>query len=212
MSASGTPAVVSMPQTVTNGGMSAPTGQRVAITVAPMISSQPGAPGSPSSAAVAGAYGGGAAATQAGAAGKTKAGAGKKSTKNSTSTAPGTPPKKAGTSEIKSFIRKAAKTHGVNAKMLDEIARRESGYKTGVQNNWDSNAKKGTPSKGLFQFIAPTFKSFAASAKKANPELWKDLGPLNFNDWRQQTLAAAWAIKNGKGSHWATYGAAKASS
>jgi hypothetical protein len=57
----------------------------------------------------------------------------------------------------------------------------------------------------MFQFIEPTFNSFAPKAKKANPEAWKDLGELNWMDWRQQALATAWAIKNGLGSHWATY-------
>ena len=110
--------------------------------------------------------------------------------------------------EIKSYIATAAAAYGTDPKVLTEIARRESNFQAGAVNNWDSNAKKGTPSKGMFQFIEPTFKSYAASAKKANPAAWEGLGELNWLDWRQQALAASWAIKNGHGSAWATYKAA----
>lgn len=110
--------------------------------------------------------------------------------------------------EIKGFIEKAAAAYGTDPKVLTEVARRESNFQTGAVNDWDSNAKKGTPSKGLFQFIEPTFKSYAAQAKKANPQAWEGLGELNWLDWRQQALAAAWAIKNGHGSAWSTYKAA----
>lgn len=110
--------------------------------------------------------------------------------------------------EIKSYIAQAAAAYGTDPKVLTEIARRESNFQAGAVNNWDSNAKKGTPSKGMFQFIEPTFKSYAASAKKANPQAWEGLGELNWLDWRQQALAASWAIKNGHGSAWATYAAA----
>lgn len=37
---------------------------------------------------------------------------------------------------------------------------RESGGNPHAQNNWDVNAKKGTPSKGLLQVIDPTFKAY----------------------------------------------------
>lgn len=110
--------------------------------------------------------------------------------------------------EIQSFIAQAAQTYGADPKVMTEIARRESSFKTGVVNDWDSNAKKGTPSKGLFQFIEPTFKSYAAKAKAANPSAWASLGELNWNDWRQQALAASWAVANGHGSAWSTYKAA----
>lgn len=43
------------------------------------------------------------------------------------------------------------------------VAKRESNYQAGAVNNWDSNAKAGTPSKGMFQMIGPTFKAFAKS-------------------------------------------------
>ncbi|MFE1753865.1 transglycosylase SLT domain-containing protein [Streptomyces anandii] len=37
---------------------------------------------------------------------------------------------------------------------------RESGGNPNAQNNWDVNAQKGTPSKGLLQVIDPTFNAF----------------------------------------------------
>jgi hypothetical protein len=37
---------------------------------------------------------------------------------------------------------------------------RESGGNPGAQNNWDVNAKQGTPSKGLLQVIDPTFHTY----------------------------------------------------
>jgi hypothetical protein len=120
-------------------------------------------------------------------------------------TAPGNDTKDKG--EIQEFIAQAARTYGADPKVLTEMARRESGFQTGVVNDWDSNAKKGTPSKGLFQFIEPTFKSYAAQAKKDNPQAWASLGELNWNDWRQQALAASWAVAHGHGSAWSTYSA-----
>lgn len=110
--------------------------------------------------------------------------------------------------EIKNFIKTAASAYGADPKVLEGIAQRESNFKTDAVNNWDSNAKKGTPSKGMFQFIEPTFKSMAPKAKAAKPEAWAGMGEPNFADWRHQALVTAWAIANGQGSHWATYKAA----
>lgn len=43
---------------------------------------------------------------------------------------------------------------------MDLVARRESNYDANAENHWDSNAAKGTPSKGAWQFIAPTFAAY----------------------------------------------------
>lgn len=43
---------------------------------------------------------------------------------------------------------------------MDLVAKRESGYDALAQNNWDSNAAKGTPSRGAWQFIEPTFRAY----------------------------------------------------
>lgn len=41
------------------------------------------------------------------------------------------------------------------------VAKRESNYTSDAVNNWDINAQRGTPSKGMFQMIEPTFKAYA---------------------------------------------------
>ena len=41
-----------------------------------------------------------------------------------------------------------------------QIIQHESGGNPHAINNWDSNAEKGTPSKGLMQTIDPTFQSY----------------------------------------------------
>lgn len=116
----------------------------------------------------------------------------------------------ASSQEVNQFIQFAASAYGVNPTLLSEIARRESNFNTGdIANNWDSNAKKGTPSKGMFQFIEPTFKSFMPQAKQANPQAWQGVSE-NWTDWKAQALTTAWAISAGKGSHWSTYKAALA--
>jgi SLT domain-containing protein len=43
---------------------------------------------------------------------------------------------------------------------MDLVARRESNYNANAINDWDSNAARGTPSKGAWQFIAPTFAAY----------------------------------------------------
>lgn len=107
--------------------------------------------------------------------------------------------------EVNQFIQFAAQAYGVNPTLLSEIARRESNFNTGdIANNWDSNAKKGTPSKGMFQFIQPTFQSMMPKAKEANPQAWQGVSE-NWTDWKAQALTCAWAISDGKGSHWSTY-------
>ncbi|KZS73806.1 transglycosylase [Mycobacterium kansasii] len=43
---------------------------------------------------------------------------------------------------------------------LDLVAQRESNYNADAENHWDSNAVRGMPSKGAWQFIAPTFARY----------------------------------------------------
>ncbi|MCW2972520.1 MAG: peptidase [Thermoleophilia bacterium] len=127
--------------------------------------------------------------------------------------APSTPaaPAAAGASrgEVDTFISTAAAAYGADANVLSGIARLESGYDTtDIANDWDINAQNGTPSKGMFQFIEPTFNELAPAARAANPDAWGALGDLSWTDWRQQALTTSWAITNGYGSRWATYAAA----
>jgi hypothetical protein len=107
--------------------------------------------------------------------------------------------------QMKAFLKKAGEAYGVNPETLYYIAEKESGYDPGAVNDWDSNAKKGVPSKGLMQFIEPTFDSYAKDAREAKPELWEGLGGHDWMDWRQQAMATAWAISAGHGKAWATY-------
>lgn len=59
-----------------------------------------------------------------------------------------------------------------------KLVRRESNFDSTAVNNWDSNAQAGTPSKGLFQMIEPTFR---ANAKK---------GYGNFSNPLHQAISA----------------------
>lgn len=104
----------------------------------------------------------------------------------------------------------AAKQYGVDPGIIDGIAKYESGYRPDAHNAWDSNAQAGTPSRGIAQFIQPTFNAYAKEAAKANPNAWQKFGGKF--DWlnpQQQLLATAWAVANGKGSAWTTFDRAK---
>lgn len=65
-------------------------------------------------------------------------------------------------------IRKALDIKGIHdpaarsrwERGMDLVARRESNYNANAVNDWDSNAARGTPSKGAWQFIAPTFTAY----------------------------------------------------
>lgn len=65
-------------------------------------------------------------------------------------------------------IRKALDIKGIHnpaararwERGMDLVARRESNYDAYAVNDWDSNAARGTPSKGAWQFIAPTFAAY----------------------------------------------------
>lgn len=60
--------------------------------------------------------------------------------------------------DIKGIHDPAARTRWERG--MDLVARRESNYNANAINNWDSNAARGTPSKGAWQFIAPTFAAY----------------------------------------------------
>lgn len=121
-------------------------------------------------------------------------------------TSMGADPASMGTSapgDLPSMIAWAASMYGAKADGLLRIAQRESGMNINAHNAWDSNARKGTPSKGLFQFIQPTYNSMSAMAMAANPSAWAGVN----NSWldpKAQALTAAWAFTHGQGSHWAT--------
>ncbi|OIJ29053.1 peptidoglycan DD-metalloendopeptidase family protein [Staphylococcus sp. LCT-H4] len=89
-----------------------------------------------------------------------------------------------GESYTRSVIKKAQNILGGDYKgnyvlsNMMKLAKRESNYDSKAVNNWDSNAKAGTPSKGLFQMIEPSFR---ANAKK---------GYTNFSNPVHQAVSA----------------------
>ncbi len=105
--------------------------------------------------------------------------------------------------DMSSIIQAAAAAYGANPAGLLAVAKAESSLNPNAANNWDINAKNGTPSKGLFQFIEPTYNSMSAQAMAANPSAWAGVN----NSWldpKAQALTASWAFTHGQGSHWAT--------
>ncbi len=107
------------------------------------------------------------------------------------------------------LFKQAGSAYGTDPGLLLNMGRLESGLRPDAANNWDSNATKGTPSKGLMQFIEPTFSGYARHAKEANPAAWAGV-PMQWLNPKAQALAASWAIANGHGSAWTTYDRAKA--
>lgn len=69
---------------------------------------------------------------------------------------------------VQSAVKRGMSAAGVSgakwARGLVTIAYRESGYRKNAVNKTDSNAKRGTPSKGLMQVIGPTFKAYRAKS------------------------------------------------
>jgi SLT domain-containing protein len=69
---------------------------------------------------------------------------------------------------VQEWIKQAIEVlrqNGINVSEADaqriwQIIQHESGGNPNAINNWDSNAAKGTPSKGLMQCIDPTFDSY----------------------------------------------------
>lgn len=70
----------------------------------------------------------------------------------------------------------------------------ESGGNPRAINKWDSNAKKGTPSKGLMQVIDPTFKSYARKGYNKNiyDPMSNILASLRYAKSRYGSLAKAY--------------------
>ena len=78
----------------------------------------------------------------------------------------------AGVEQWKSTVIRALKMEGQysadNVKRTLYQMQTESGGNPKAINNWDSNAKKGTPSKGLMQVIDPTFNAYARPGYNKN--------------------------------------------
>ena len=70
----------------------------------------------------------------------------------------------------------------------------ESGGNPKAINNWDSNAKKGIPSKGLMQVIDPTFRAYALAPHNKNiyDPLSNMLAAIRYTVSRYGSLAKGW--------------------
>ncbi|MCG1477416.1 peptidoglycan DD-metalloendopeptidase family protein [Staphylococcus epidermidis] len=60
----------------------------------------------------------------------------------------------------KSILGGRYKSSYITEQMM-RVAKRESNFQAGAVNNWDSNARAGIPSKGMFQMIEPSFRAYA---------------------------------------------------
>lgn len=77
------------------------------------------------------------------------------------------------------LVLTALKMVGQPASLLPVVLRRmnqESGGNPKAINNWDINAKNGTPSKGLMQVIDPTFNAYAGKLRKRG--VWDPLANI----------------------------------
>jgi hypothetical protein len=75
----------------------------------------------------------------------------------------------------------------------------ESGGDPGIVNDWDSNAKRGTPSIGLMQVILPTFNTHAAELRdRGQRDPFANLvASMRYAKKRYGSLAAAYGRKGG---------------
>lgn len=97
----------------------------------------------------------------------------------------------------------AAKMHvsisGADISHIMNVIKHESGGNAHAINNWDSNAKKGTPSKGILQFIDPTFRSYAMPGHTNIYSPFDQLLAM-FNDttWRSDLTLGGWGPTGGR--------------
>lgn len=103
-----------------------------------------------------------------------------------------------GTNQWKGIATKALKMTGnyssANLNALLYQMSTESGGNAKAINNWDSNAKRGTPSKGLMQVIDPTFKAYAQKGYASNiyDPLSNILASINYTKSRYGSLLKGW--------------------
>ncbi|MCD9060717.1 peptidoglycan DD-metalloendopeptidase family protein, partial [Staphylococcus chromogenes] len=113
-----------------------------------------------------------------------------------------------GASYARSVIKQAQnilggkyKSSAITEHMM-RLAKRESNYDANAVNNWDINAQRGTPSKGLFQMIQPTFASNALSGyRNFNEPVHQAISAMRYivarYGWGGFPRAAAYAYKTG---------------
>lgn len=102
------------------------------------------------------------------------------------------------------MIKKAAAKMKVSVSAGDiahilNVVQHESNNQAHAQNNWDSNAQAGHPSKGVLQFIDGTFNKYAMPGHN---DIWKPFDQLlaMFNDtsWRSDLTLGGWIPHGGR--------------
>ena len=103
-----------------------------------------------------------------------------------------------GVARWRSVIERAARVMHVSLSKADlahilNVTAHESGGNPKAVNGWDSNAKAGTPSKGVIQFIQPTFDHYAVKGHH-NILNGYDQYLAMFNDktWRRDLTLGGW--------------------
>jgi len=116
----------------------------------------------------------------------------------------GSLPKGSGVERWRGTVVEALKLVGQSTSkaMQDIVLRRmnqESGGNPRAINNWDVNARRGTPSKGLMQVIDPTFRAYARSPYNRN--IWDPMSNITASMYyalsRYGSLPAAYNRKGG---------------
>lgn len=111
---------------------------------------------------------------------------------------------KIGGSVSESLVKAAAammhtSVSGGDVSHILNVIKHESGGRANAINLWDSNAKKGTPSKGILQFIDSTFRKYAMPG---HTNIWNPLDQLlaMFNDtsWRSDLTLGGWGPAGGR--------------
>ena len=87
----------------------------------------------------------------------------------------------------------------VNALLIQ--MQHESGGNPNAINNWDINAKRGTPSKGLMQVIDPTFRAYALAPYNQNiyDPLSNMIASIRYTVSRYGSLYNGWTARGYKG-------------
>jgi TP901 family phage tail tape measure protein len=103
----------------------------------------------------------------------------------------------AGVQQWAGIAAEALRLTGSPPEWLNSLLRRmqqESGGNPGAINNWDSNAAKGTPSKGLMQTIDPTFYAHAGAYGSRGPfdPLANIIASINYANSRYGSAPRGW--------------------
>lgn len=99
------------------------------------------------------------------------------------------------------FAAKCMKTSVSDAEVstIKDVIKHESNGSETIVNNWDSNAAAGHPSKGLLQFIEPTFKAYAIEGYtdilKGFHQL---LAMFNDSNWKSDVHTGGWGPTGSK--------------